>query len=184
MIKDRRLNEFSICLIPDDQVIEQIKALRHKLPPSPYRDDTPHITLLRGITSSEDLPDKELLNSITQVAQLERTLPLDVRVKTVTNMSNQFYSESGLLILESPRELLTLRSAVINSLSKLGYEIEKNEVDSYSPHMTVRLGVKLEGSVLDQAINLFQEKSIQFSKWSLFRLIVKDGSRHIHELEA
>lgn len=182
MANRKQMNEFSISLLPDDLVIEQIIAMRDMLPPSPYRDDTPHITLLRGISTSPNLSDRELLDGIKDVIRIETMLPLELKVKDVTNKSNQFYSESGLILVEPSDELLALRRETILSLSAAGYEIESSEVSSYTPHITIRLGVKLEGPILDKTIGLFQNKSIRFNKWSLFRLVLKDGSRQIREL--
>jgi hypothetical protein len=177
-------NEFSICLLPDMTTTTNIQALRAALPASPYRDDIPHITLLRGITApAESLSNESLVKSVDDVLAISDRLPLTVRVQKVTNASNHLYSLSGGLILQATSELLDLRAAVSNTLLHHGFSIEQEELGPYLPHVTVRLGVPLEGETLEQATRLFpQHSEITFGTWLLLRLVKQDNKRLLQQI--
>lgn len=64
--------EFSICLKLTDEATKAINAIRQTLPPSPYRDDTPHLTLLRTIRAPLPMNDKELLDDMAQLLELSK----------------------------------------------------------------------------------------------------------------
>lgn len=179
---EQLMREFSICLLPADDVTNNIQALRQDLPPSPYRDDTPHITLLRGITSSRDMSDEELVRDVESVLAFSKHLPLSARVGSIANKSNQFYTATGVALTDASPELLAFRRQAVNDLIQHGYSVEAQELRTYTPHVTVRLGVPLEGTMLQRAEALFNGRTITFGSWVLFRLILVDDKRMMQEV--
>ena len=174
--------EFSICLIPTDDIIDEVESLRHELPKSPYRDDIPHITLLRGISSSREMSDQALLEDIDSLLAISDKLPLQSTVTGIANKSGKFYSTTSGLILHPSDELLSYRANVADKLSENDYTIEAEELLEYMPHITIRLGVPIEGDKYKRAQELFEAKVISFNHWVLFRLVLVDGKRTMHEV--
>lgn len=182
MAEEILTQEFSICLLPGTETAAQIEALRAELPASPYRDDPPHITLLRGITSPHAISDAALLADIESTLDLSASLPLSAQIVSVENKSNQFYSDSGLLLLEVSEELLDYRQAAANKLSGQGYDVESQELDSYMPHMTIRLGVPLQDEELTKAQAIFRYRTVVFGEWMLLRLVKQGSARLMREV--
>ncbi len=182
MPKQVLTKEFGICLLPDTVTTQRVLGLRKKLPASPYRDDRPHITLLRGITSPQQFSDVELFHNIKRILNLSNSLPLIATAQDVVNISNQFYSASCVILLQSSK-LLNIRRVAAKKLNQNGYSIEKQELKTYTPHITIRLGVPLAGEILTTAQATFIGNDIIFSKWILFRLIIKDDARKAHEID-
>ena len=174
--------EFSICLLPTEGVVNNVQALRQELPGSPYRDDMPHITLLRGISSAEQTFDEVLIHHVSSLVNPSDHLPLQATVRQVANKDNQFYSSSGLIILDASKELLAYRANVATVLRENNYTIEPQELGEYTPHITIRLGVPLEGRNKERAQDLFENRLITFSQWLIFRLVFIDGKRTMHEV--
>lgn len=182
MTKRVLTREFSICLLPTDDVIRDVQTLRQDLPASPYRDDIPHATLLRGITSNSDMSDEALAHDIDSILSITDSLPLAVEAESVANGGNQFYSLSGGILLRTSPELLAFRQAAAHKLEQHGYTVETQELNSFIPHITIRLGVPLEGDMLQRAQELFNGRAITFSQWLLFRLVKENGKRIMHEV--
>lgn len=180
MTKEVLTREFSICLLPTDDVTADIEALRARLPDSPYRDDVPHITLLRGISSDTDMSDETLADDVGTTLSLSSRLPLLSTVRLIDNKSNQFYTDTGVVILESSKELLDFRKDAVNRLMERGYTVEAQELSTYTPHITVRLGVPLQGEVMGETRLRFHNRTIRFGDWLLFRLVLQDDKRLMH----
>jgi 2'-5' RNA ligase len=172
--------EFSLCLLPTDEVTADVSALRAQLPPSPYRDDVPHITLIRGISAAANMSDETLITDVGATLSLSDRLPLRGTVQRIANKSNQFYRETGGIILESSAELLAFRKDAADRLMARGYIVEAQELNTYTPHITIRLGVPLQGELLDQANTLFHGRTISFGSWVLFRLVMQGDKRLMH----
>lgn len=169
-------------MLPTDDVANDIQALRQKLPASPYRDDVPHSTLLRGITSKSNVPDDALVRKVDAAVSISKRLPLIARVQSVTNMSNQFYTDSGVILLQASPELLTYRQETASLLAQNDYQVEAQELDVFMPHITIRLGVALEGALLEEAEALFKDRTITFGRWLLFRLAKEGNKRRMHQV--
>lgn len=180
MTKEVLTREFSICLLPTDDVTTDVEALRAGLPDSPYRDDVPHITLLRGISSGMDMSDEALADDVGLTLSLSSRLPLLGTVKLIDNKSNQFYTDTGVIILESTKELLDFRKDAVNRLLEHGYTVEAQELSTYTPHVTIRLGVPLQGEFMDETKVRFDNRTIRFGDWLLFRLVLQDDKRLMH----
>ena len=183
MVETTITNEFSICLVADEINTEKINATRSKLPESPYRDDPPHVTLLRGVTTPADVSSNRLVKDISALLDLDIALPMEVRIREVTNMRNRFYGVSGVVILDPSSLLMNLRKRAVRQLIKSIYTIEEQEVETYTPHMTIRLGVQLEGSSMDKAKKAFPlDEYVTFNKWILLRLVKEGEKRVVQEL--
>lgn len=179
MTEAKLTQEFSICLLPDIQTTERVTSLRRELPPSPYRDDLPHLTLLRGITSDLPLSDETLLADMDAQLDLPSALPLAATVQAVENKSNRFYSDSSLLLLDPSAALLACRRQIVRRLtSTAGYAVEPAEQTSFTPYVTVRLGVPLYGDMLQKTEELFLRRSITFNSWLLVRLLLRGDERY------
>jgi len=174
--------EFSICLLPNEEITSDVNSLREELPKSPYRDDIPHITLLRGITANDDLSDDALVQKIDSTLAISNKLPLDGSVHTIANASNQFYSSSSGIILRASPELLEFRKQAAAQLEMRGFSVEAQELAFFVPHITIRLGVPLTGDSLSKAEALFSGRKVTFSHWLLFRLVKQNDNRIMHEV--
>ena len=176
--------EFSICFIADGLNTKKINNLRSKLPESPYRDDAPHVTLLRGITTSSNIgSNAELVKKVGNLIKLHTALPLQLQVGRIDNISNQFYSASGVVLLNPSNALTRLRQKTIRQLTDNGYKIENQEVSEYYPHMTIRLGVPLRGAAMKHARENFpMGVAVSFDKWLLLRLHKDGKQRTVQEL--
>ncbi len=182
MSEQKLTREFSICLLPSDDVATDIEAIRNSLPDSPYRDDIPHITLLRGITANTDLSDDALVQDVESILSPGDNLPFEGHVLGIANKSNQFYSSTGLILLEASSQLIEFRKQVVDHLEQRGYSVEAQELTDFTPHVTIRLGVALEGTSLHDAEELFRDRIITFSSWLVFRLIREDDKRVTHQV--
>ena len=183
MPKGLLTREFSICLVPAADITRDIEAIRAQLSESPYRDDTPHITLLRGVSSGTDMEDEALIDDVSTAVSFSRRLPLLGTVKSVDNKSNQFYTSTGVVILESSKELLDFRTDAVKQLLEHGYTVEAQELNAYTPHITVRLGVPLLGEHMDEAKAMFDNRIITFNHWILFRLVLQNDERFMHVVQ-
>lgn len=180
MTKELFAREFSICLLPTDDVIKDIETLRATLPDSPYRDDIPHITLLRGISSNTDISDEALADDIGSTLSLSSRLPLMCTVKSIDNKSSQLYTSTGAVVLESSLDLLELRKDAVQRLMERGYTVEPQELDIYTPHVTVRLGVPLQDKAMTETKMMFNNRTVSFSGWLMFRLVLQNKKRLMH----
>ena len=176
-------NEFSLCLIPDTVTTESILAARKELPPSPYRDDVPHITLLKMIKTATPLSDDELLRAMDTLLELSKNMPLHASVYKPANRSNMLYSLSSLLLLQASPAMKAYRKNIIKILRRNGYTVGFAETRLFMPHITVRLGVPYSRPVKALIKQRFaQETTIRFNRWVIFRIVYKDGKRLVKEL--
>jgi len=175
--------EFSICLTPDPHTIQAIEAIRARLPASPYRDDVPHITLLRGITAPKMWDDAGLIAAVNRLFALDHDLPVAAHVRAIENKSNQFYSASGILLLAPDKHLLTLRKTVVQTLVRHQFTVEPGELEEYLPHVTIRLGIPLDTATIESLQHDFPAtQPISFNSWFLLRLVLDDDSRQMRAI--
>ena len=175
-------NEFSICLLADDKTTELVNVIRSTMLPSPYRDDVPHITLLRGISSTNELHDDELFNFLHKMLDLDTRLPLTLHLENVENRSTTIYSPSAMAMIKTNEALINLRKRTCEILQANDYTIEPAELKSYNPHLTLRLGVKLHESQKNHEVQLLMQNQITFNDWMILRL-EKDGrNRVMHQV--
>ncbi len=174
--------EFSICLLLDEPATRQIEDIRAKLPSSSYRDDPPHLTLLRGITSKEIVSAEELSQNLQKILTIKPGT-LHVRITGLQDVSNQFYTKTTVLQIAAFDELTRYREKITDQLRLNRFQVEQKEVEHYTPHITVRLGVTINDSLRTSTEKLFVDHDLTFTSYALFRLVLRDGNRHMHILK-
>ncbi|MDB5175151.1 MAG: hypothetical protein JWM81_9 [Candidatus Saccharibacteria bacterium] len=179
----KQTQEFSLCLFPEADWSNKLLAFRSQLADSPYRDDPPHMTLLRGITAPMPLDDTELIQAIQSITRIESTLPMVATVSDVANKSNHLYSSSSGLLLEPEAALTVFRRRLTSSLQEHGFFIEQAELDSFLAHITIRLGVPLHGELLAHAKDKFVGTTVNLTSWAIFRLELNDEARQMRQVQ-
>ena len=175
-------NEFSICLLANSETTADIESMRRELPTSPHRDDPPHITLLRGVTSSAFVSDAAIAKSMGALLTMQPD-SIGGNVKGVEDKSNHLYSSTTALTLTLSDVILNYRKALINNLKANNYKVESQELATFIPHLTIRLGVALDETERKRAEAHFLGKQIKFTRYALFRLVQHNGSRQMHIVE-
>lgn len=182
MINNDVTNEFSINLLTDTDTSAYILRIRETLPSSPYRDDPPHCTLLRGVTTPRTMSDDELRSFVAPLL-MHDTCSLDMQLDEVAEKSNQFYQPTTLLVLMSTPEILAYRTKIADALQEKGCIIEPQERSHYLPHVSIRLGVTVDQQQ-KSAINAhYANTPISFSRYAIFRLKLVGNTRHMHIVE-
>ena len=123
-----------------------------------------------------------MVGHVEATLSIAEHLPLEATVREVANKSNQFYSSSGVMILDASDKLQAFRQEVVRKLSEAGYAVEDQELRAFVPHVTVRLGVPLEGEQFARAQEKFEGRTIAFNQWVLFRLVKAGDSRTMREV--
>lgn len=175
--------EFSICLLPDQATADKILQLRAEMPTSPYRDDTPHVTLLRGVVSPTDVNDEQLLHTLESFLEPDSNLPANFQVKKIANRSSHLYSSSSLVILQAGKQVKSYRKKVIRTLKQNGYTIPLLDRAIYIPHLTIRLGVPVKDQTRKTAAQLFPHGSdATCGSWMVLRLTAAEPTRLMREI--
>lgn len=177
-------SEFSICLTPDQKSTQAIEAIRKALPPSPYRDDTPHITLLRTIKTPSPMSDEDLLKNIERVLELSRDLPLTATVRKPANSIDPLFRWfSSQLIIQASPELEACRERILRTLQASNYSVGLVSRLTFFPHISVRLGVPYTDEARALAEQAFAPGTkLTFNKWIILRDIKKDGRYLVKEI--
>src|SRR5579871_705532 len=106
-------NEFSVVLIVDEVTTEKIQGIRRELPPSPVREDPPHVTLLRGISSSDYKTDDYLLEAIApRLEPFLRTKPSAV-LGILHTIGSQLYGDTSAFEVAMPEVISQYRQGLI-----------------------------------------------------------------------
>ena len=177
-------SEFSICLTPDHAATQAVEAIRKTLPPSPYRDDTPHITILRTIKTPLPMSDKDLLEDMRQLLELSKDLPLSATVRKPANSFEPLFRwfSSQLIIHHSP-EIELCRKHILRILQASNYSVGIVSRLTFFPHISVRLGVPYteEARVIAER-NFAPGTKLTFNKWIILRDMKKDGRYLVREI--
>jgi len=176
-------SSFSICLTLDNETTQAVEAIRQTLPPSPYRDDTPHITLLRTIKTPSPMSDADLLQDMERLLELSKNLPLTATVDKLANRYSPLFSVSSLVILRASPELKTYRKNVLKILRANNHSVGIIERLGFLPHISVRLGVPYTEKAKAMTAQSFSSATeLTFSKWIILRDIKKDGKYLVKEI--
>ncbi len=173
---------FSICLALDDKTTRAVEDIRRTLPASPYRDDTPHVTLLRSIKTPSVMSDTELLQGIERLVELSKHLPLSATMNKSANRFSPLFRTSSLVLLHPSPEMKQYHKSVIKTLRANNYSVSLERF-VFSPHISIRLGVPFT----EQA-RVMVEKSfvlgaeLTFNRWMILRDIKKDGKNLVREI--
>lgn len=183
MLSHHHTDEFSIILPLDRAASQDIKNIRGLMPASPFRDDPPHVTLLRGIHTTKDVSDQELLRSITPA--LDRLLKVEphLHVSHLLNLSGGPYKISSAIAFKASLPLQREHISLVAHLRGNGYLVDSSAIFNYYPHATVRLGVPFDFAVLDAAQNFFSKgRAVGFAGWEILRLASSAKRRPFYEL--
>jgi 2'-5' RNA ligase len=174
--------EFTICLVCDEKSAAVINELRSKLAPSPYRDDAPHVTLLR-VSSSSSMTDDRLASNLKKVLVLAPEISATARLKTVINVPGRRYGTSSVALISLDAETKAWRKSLIARLKEAGYHISPHQNIVYVPHVTVRLGVPIRGEALRATKKrLKAEQILTFDRLMLLRIEKRDRARRVREV--
>jgi hypothetical protein len=116
-------SEFSICLTSDQEKARAVEAARKILPTSPYRDDTPHVTLLRTIKTPSPTSDADLLQDMKRLLELSKALPLTATVHKLANRFSPLFRVSSLVLLHASPEMKIYRKNVQKILKANNYSL-------------------------------------------------------------
>ncbi len=176
-------SEFSICLLPDRQSTKSIEAIRETLPPTPYRDDTPHVTLLRTIKTPTQMSDMDLLQDMERLLKVSKNLPLTATIQRPANIFSPLFRVSSQVQLRASSEMKAYRKHILRTLKANNYSVGLFEHLAFLPHISVRLGIpytKQARLMTDQSFR--PETNLTFSKWIILRDIKKDGKYLVKEI--
>jgi 2'-5' RNA ligase len=176
-------SEFSICLVLDPEATQAVEAIRQTLTPSPYRDDTPHVTLLRTIKCPSQMNDTDLLQDMERLLEISKNLPLTTTVHKSANIFSPLFRVSSQIQLYASPELKSYRKHIMRILKANNYSVGLFEHLAFLPHISVRLGVPYtEQARLMTEQSFVPETKITFSKWIILRDIKKDGKYLVKEI--
>jgi 2'-5' RNA ligase len=183
MLWRKHTDEFSVILPLDNKIADDIETIRAELPASPYRDDRPHVTLVKGIHTPYSMSDHELYSKLEPILDSLLKVEPHAHISRPSNARGGFYKRTSVIVLSASDPLRVEHRSLINALKGQGFKIKKHDRLFYSPHATIRLGVPLNPKLLKQARALFpQGKEIKFKGWIIYRLISKDGKRLFYEV--
>lgn len=177
-------SKFSICLKLDNEALKTIDAIRETLPPSPYRDDSPHLTLVRTIGTPSLMNDGELLEAMERLLELSKELPLSATIRKPANSIDPLFRWfSSQIILDATPEIRSSRNRILQTLKTNQYSIGLVSRLTFFPHISIRLGVPYTDEARVIAKQSFAPGTkLTFDKWIILRDIKKSGKYLVREL--
>lgn len=176
-------SEFSICLLPDPQTAQTVEVIRETLPASPYRDDTPHVTLLRAIRTPSQMSDTDLLQDMERLLELSKSLPLTATVRKPANRFSPLFGVSSLVLLQASPATKSYRKNIARILKANNYSVGRLECLAFYPHVSIRLGVPYTKHAKAMTERSFSPGTkLAFNKWIILRDIKKDGKYLVKEI--
>lgn len=177
-------NEFSVILLLDSISTKKVNRVRELVPPSPVRVDPPHVTLLRGISSSAYMSDQKLKVFIQQFILTNHFSEMRAHVKLIHNHQSHLYGVSSTIELEANQALKSARAALITMLQQNNFTISPPEIQHFRAHSTIALSSALDPSQ-DFSTIISSGDAINFSGIALLRLqnAPKDSPRQMRLLK-
>ena len=184
MNQARLTSQFSICLTLDYTTMQTVNAVRQTLPTSPYRDDTPHVTLLRAIKPPSPMSDTALLRDMERLLGLSKGLPLTATVRKLANGFDPLFRWfSSRVLLHASPEIKTCRKHILRTLQANNYSVGIVSRLTFFPHISVRPGVPYTEKAKAMAERSFSpETTLSFNGWIILRDIKKDGNYLVKEI--
>ncbi len=177
-------SEFSICLLLDHKDTQAVDAIRQILPASPYRDDTPHVTLLRTIKTPTPMSDTDLLKDMDRLLKLSKNLPLTATVHKLANRFSPLFRTSSLVLLHASPKIKAYRKQVLKILKANNYSVGLFERLFFLPHISIRLGVPYSERAKAMTKQYFKpQTNLTFNKWVILRDIKKDGKYLVKQIQ-
>jgi hypothetical protein len=177
-------SEFSICLKLDPKATQDVDAIRQALPASPYRDDTPHVTLFRTIKTPVPMSHTDLLQDMERLLALSKNLPLTATVhKPANGLDYLFRWFSSRILLHVSPEIKSYRKHILRTLRANNYSVGIISRLTFFPHISVRLGVPYTKKAKTMAERSFGPGTkLTFNTWIILRDIKKDGKYLVKEV--
>jgi hypothetical protein len=174
---------FSLCLTLDRTTTQAVEVIRETLPASPYRNDTPHVTLVRTIKSPSQTSDSDLLQDMERLLELSKNVPFTAAVHKPATRFSPLFRFSSLVLLQASPEMKAYRRNVMKILRANDYSIGLFERLVFFPHISIRLGVPYTQKAKVRADQTFDpETKIVCNKWIILRDIKKDGKYLVKEI--
>lgn len=184
MHPDGLTSEFSICLTLDHKATQAVEAIRQSLPASPYRDDTPHVTLLRTIKTPSPMSDPKLLADMERLLGVSKNLPLTATVHRPANQFDPLFRWfSSQVVLQASPEIKAYRNHVLRTLRANHYSVGLVSRLIFFPHISVRLGVPFTEEAKAMAEQRFSPQTeLTFNGWMILRDVKRDGEYLVKEI--
>lgn len=174
---------FSICLALDTKTTQTVQDIRQTMPASPYRDDTPHVTLLWPIKCPSHMSDKDLLRAMEQLLDLSKQLPLSAIVYRPANGLSLLFGFSSIVLLRASPEMKAYRRHIRKVLQANKYSIGLFGYLAYVPHISIRLGIPYTKHSKRLTKQSFTRRTeLTFNKWIILRGARKDGKYLVREI--
>jgi hypothetical protein len=77
----------------------------------------------------------------------------------------------------SQEEFLDFRKQAAAQLENHWFNVETQELAFFVPHITKRLGIPLADENFSKAETLFNDRTVTFNHWVLFRRVVQNDKR-------
>jgi len=168
--------DFSIILCVDEVTAGVVEGFRKNLPKTPFRDDPPHVTLIRVVSIPKAMSDEELV--IFMRPKLNFQVPLHVCFEKVTDHPSEKYGTTTVLEYKVASELIEFRKSLIKALQSESCTIPKAVAEIYRPHMTLILGKTLDSDSKKEATEIFTRNSdVHFTQWKLLRYDENDKTK-------
>lgn len=161
-----------------------IEEVRGVLPDSPYRDDTPHLTIMRTIETPTPMSDAELSQDMERLLHASEALPLTATVnKPASSIDPLFRWFSSQLLLRASPEIRLHRERMLRTLRANNYAVGIVSRLTFFPHISVRLGVPYNEQARAMAERSFSPGTeLTFNRWIILRDIKKDGNYLVREV--
>ncbi len=185
MLRRRHTDEFSIILIADKISSDDIATVRDRLPPSPYRDDPPHLTLAYGVRGPKNLSDHDLWWKLQPWLDEMLKAGAHARVAKISNRRGSLYGNTSLIELRLTKRFKKHRHNLLAAMRRHDFRVSRLLNVFYLPHISIRLGVPLTGAVKQDAGRLFPAgRPISFDGYEIYRLISDEGPRRFYKINA
>jgi hypothetical protein len=182
MDQDGLTSEFALCLTLDRKTTQVVGTIRQILPASPYRDDTPHVTLLRAIKSRAPMNDTDSLQNMEKLLGLSKNLPLTATVHKPADRFSPLFRFSSLILLHASPKMKAYRKNIVSILKANGYSVSLERL-FFLPHISICLGVPYTTKAKAMTVQSFGSGAkLTFNRWIILRDIKKDGKYLVKEI--
>ncbi len=171
------VTEFSVIFCVDDDTAQAVESMRTQLPKTPFRDDPPHVTLLRSVTTPELLSDEEAVSFMNPFLD-KPNFSMDIAFEKVIDLGSPKYGTTTVLAYNPDPKLIAYRKKLIDTLQSHSCIIPDDVVNQYTPHMTLVLGKTISDEMKQKATELFSNlPATYFSHWKLLRYDESDNTK-------
>jgi len=153
--------KYSIGLIPPHDISRKLSNVRREIDPEHAIKTIPHITLKQPFNLLNGVSKQILIN---RVDALEiRFIPISIFLESLSRFYSPIYQNVIYLKVGMNRELMTLQSDIVLSLSEIAVEHPQlqtqREIEVFYPHLTLAQGLDddvVEG-VMERCASQFEQ---------------------------